>query len=220
MNFRKVVFLDLDGTLTDSGPGIINSFNFALDRLGLPPLPENPDGVVGPSLWESFPKYGVKSDQIDLAIAAYRECYRGGEMLNNRLYEGIIEQLSTLKDAGYGLCLATSKPIAYAAEITAHFGLSAYLDEQVGSELDGSRSEKRDLLTYGLEKMCCGALDSIMVGDRHYDVNGACAVGMPCLGALYGYGTRDELIDAGAIALLNTAHDLATSVRKHLPIGE
>ncbi len=61
MNFRKVVFLDLDGTLTDSGPGIINSFNFALDRLGLPPLPENPDGVVGPSLWESFPKYGVKS---------------------------------------------------------------------------------------------------------------------------------------------------------------
>jgi phosphoglycolate phosphatase len=220
MTQRKTVFLDLDGTLTDSGPGIVNSFNYALTHLGLPRLPENPDGVVGPSLWESFPKYGVDPAQIDQAIALYRECYRGGEMLNNKLYEGIIDQLSALKETGYRLCLATSKPIAYASEITAHFGLDAFLDDQVGSELDGSRSDKHELLTYGMKKMCCASADAIMVGDRFYDVKGARAIGMPCIGALYGYGTRDELIDAGAIALLNTAHDLGTSVKTHLPIGE
>lgn len=217
---KKTVFLDLDGTLTDSGPGIINSFNYALVQMGYPPLGQDADWIVGPSLWDSFAKYGIPAEQLDTAIAHYRTCYRGGEMLNNRLYDGVYDQLTQLKQLGYALCLATSKPIAYATEITAHFGLTDLFDDQVGSELDGSRSDKAELLGFGMARLGCAPQDAIMVGDRHYDVVGAKAVGIACLGALYGFGSRDELIKAGAVALLNTAHDLATSVGTHLPIGE
>jgi phosphoglycolate phosphatase len=216
---QKTVFLDLDGTMTDSGQGIINSFNYALGKMGYGDLGDDPNWVVGPSLWESFTRFGLPQDQLDIAVSHYRDCYRGGEMLNNTLYDGILDQMERLKSDGYRLCMATSKPIAYASEITAHFGLDALLDHQFGSELDGTRTDKFDLLTYGLGQTGAQAENAIMVGDRHYDVLGAKQVGMPCLGALYGYGSRDELIAAGAVAVLNTAHDLRYAVQMYLPKG-
>lgn len=210
------VFLDLDGTLTDSGPGIVNSFNYALGQMGYPDLGDNANWVVGPSLWDSLTKLGMPADLHDQTVAHYREAYRGGEMFNNRLYDGVLAQLADLKSQGYRLCLATSKPIAYAGDIVAHFGVSNFLDYEFGSELDGSRTDKTELLAYGLAQTGCDPRDAIMIGDRHYDVIGARNNGMACLGALYGFGTHEELANAGAIDMLDSATDMAAMVTKHL----
>ena len=212
------VFLDLDGTLTDSGPGIINAFNYALGQMGYPDLGDDANWVVGPSLWDSLTKLGMPAELHDQTVAHYRDAYRGGEMFNNRLYDGVLGQLSDLKSRGYRLCLATSKPIAYAGDIVAHFGVSDFLDYEFGSELDGTRTDKTELLAYGLAQTGCDPRDAIMIGDRHYDVIGARNNGMGCLGALYGFGTLDELTTASATDILHAATDMATAVTKHLKL--
>ena len=104
----KVIFLDLDGTLTDAGPGIKNCFNYALDKMGLPEITANNDWIVGPPLWDSFAKVGVVQEQLDHAVDLYRERYRDVGCLENALYAGVLEQLSNLKDHNFTLCLATS----------------------------------------------------------------------------------------------------------------
>ncbi|NCV30189.1 MAG: HAD family hydrolase, partial [Rhodobacteraceae bacterium] len=110
----KVIFLDLDGTLTDAGPGIKNCFNYALERMGLPEIRTNNDWIVGPPLWDSFAKVGVADDQLDQAVDLYRERYRDIGYLENALYDGVLDQLSRLKERSFALCLATSKAAEYA----------------------------------------------------------------------------------------------------------
>ena len=205
----KVIFLDLDGTLTDAGPGIKNCFDYALDKMGLPRITTNNDWIVGPPLWDSFAKVGVADDHLDHAVDLYRERYRDVGYLENALYDGVLDQLSRLKDHQFKLCLATSKAAEYAFKITAHFGIDRYLDHQFGSELDGTRSGKADLLKHGLDVTNATVHDAAMVGDRSYDILGARANGMAALGVLYGYGTQDELIGAGANGLIQGPSEFA-----------
>lgn len=206
---NKAIFLDLNGTLTDAGPGIKNCFNYALDKMGFPKITTNNDWIVGPPLWDSFAKVGIADNHLDHAVNLYRERYRDVGYLENALYEGVLDQLSRLKDLQFTLCLATSKAAEYAVKITAHFGIDRYLDHQFGSELDGTRSAKAELLKHGLDVTKARVHNAVMVGDRSYDINGAQANGMAALGVLYGYGTQHELIGAGAAGLIQDPSELA-----------
>ena len=194
----QTIFFDLDGTLTDSGPGIINSVSHALEKLKMPPLEDNNSWLVGPSLWDSFTKLGVPREKLDVAISLYRERYCAIGWAENSCYPGILNQLSKLHSDGYILCLATSKPIYYAKKITGYFGIQEYLTHQFGSELDGTRSDKTELLKFGLIKSNSRCQSSLMVGDRKHDIIGAKNNLMRSIGADYGYGEKGELYLSGA----------------------
>ncbi|MCF6316017.1 MAG: HAD hydrolase-like protein [Marinosulfonomonas sp.] len=210
----KTVFLDLDGTLTDPKPGITKSFIYALEKLGLPtPAPDDLEWVIGPALLDSFARLQVDDPQI--AVDLYRERYTRDGLFENRVYDGIPDLLSGLRDAGYTMCLATAKPHAYARKITAHFGLAEYLTHEFGPELDGTRNNKGDLLAYALDLTGYDAQNSIMIGDRHHDIDAARAVGMRSVGVTWGYGSLDELSAADAIC--QTPAALAATIADLLP---
>ena len=215
-----VVFLDLDGTLTDSGPGILNCVSYALEKMQMPPFEGNRSWMIGPPLWPTFEILGVSKENLDHAVALYRERYTDVGWSENSLYEGILEQLSILKDQGYTLCIATSKPHSYAEKITAHFGISEYMTDEFGSELDGTRSDKTSLLAHGLGVTGALAENSLMIGDRSYDVIGAKNNGIKVVGASYGYGGNTELIEAGADALIFNVTELSSAVTSLLPLKD
>ena len=195
-------FLDLDGTLTDAAPGITRSIDEALRTLGLPSPGEHAlRGMVGPPLQGIFPELGVPDGQVDEAIALYRARYTTVGLLENGVYEGVPEMMQALRDQGWRLALAPSKPIAYATKLTAHYALDVWLDDQFGSELDGTRTDKPSLLAYAVSRTGADAGRSFMLGDRRHDAAGAVANGMRALGALWGYGSREELAAAGATPL-------------------
>lgn len=211
----KTVFLDLDGTLTDPKPGITKSFIYALKKLGLPaPAPDDLEWVIGPALLDSFAELQVADPQV--AVDLYRERYTDVGLFENRVYDGIPALMSGLKSAGYSLCLATAKPHAYARKITAHFGLAQYLDHEFGPELDGTRNNKADLLAYALDLTGSEAQNSIMIGDRHHDIDAARAVGMQAIGVTWGYGADAEL--AAADAVCHRPADLAGMIQSRLPL--
>lgn len=196
----QTVIFDLDGTLTDSGEGIINSAVYALERLGLP-VPDRPAlrKMVGPPLSVGFALLGVPENLVDEAVRLYRERYNeGGGMYENRVYDGIKDCLNTMKAAGLRLFVGTSKPEPLAREILDRFGLAPYFDYIAGATWDKSRQNKDDVLRYLLEMIDADS-GAIMVGDTHYDVTGAHARGIPCVGVTWGYGTRDELSKADAV---------------------
>ncbi|WP_212522722.1 HAD hydrolase-like protein [Actibacterium sp. MT2.3-13A] len=204
------VFLDLDGTLTDPKPGITRSVVHALESLGLgAPDPDSLNWVIGPPLVESFEKLGAPDPQA--ALAAYRARYTDVGLYENRVFDGIPEVLAGLRAAGHVLHLATAKPHVYARRITAHFGLARHLTLEFGPELDGTRNDKADLLTHALEITGARAEASVMIGDRHHDIDAARAVGMKAIGVLWGYGPRAEL--AGADRLVATPAEIGPAVR-------
>lgn len=190
------VFLDLDGTLTESGIGITRSIAHALNELGYPvPDQATLDGLIGPSLWEAFATLGVRDAQLDEAVALYRARYTVTGLFENRVYDGVPEMLARL--GAMTLCLATAKPIAYAAKITAHFDIAPHLTREFGSELDGTRTDKTDLIAYALAEMGADPARAVMVGDRSHDMIGAVNNGVTPIGAGWGYGSPTELRAAG-----------------------
>ncbi|HHS94161.1 MAG TPA: HAD family hydrolase [Rhodobacterales bacterium] len=204
----KTVFLDLDGTLTDSAPGIIASIIHALETLGLPaPPPEELGWVIGPALIESFSRLGVPDPQA--ALAAYRERYVRIGLFENAVYPGIPEAMMALAPH-YRLCLATAKPHAYACRITAHFGLAPLLAHEFGPELDGTRNDKGALLAYALDTLKARPKDCVMVGDRHHDIDAARAAGMASVAVEWGYGSAQE--HSRAHKIIATPADLAPAV--------
>jgi len=204
------VFLDLDGTLTDPHPGITRSIRYAMEKMKRPiSEDENLDWTIGPSLWESFSELGVAKKDLDQAIKFYRERYTDVGLFENRVYEGIPEALEALFAAGHRMYLATAKPHAYAVKITSHFGLNRFLTHEYGSELDGTRSNKSDLLKYALESSGLDASDAIMVGDRKHDMIAGYSNGISTLGVLWGYGSEDELRFAQARYLINSPQQLS-----------
>lgn len=210
----KCVFLDLDGTLTDPKPGITKSFIYALEKLGLPtPAPDDLEWVIGPALLDSFAQLGVEDPQV--AVDYYRERYTRDGLFENSVYEGIPDLLSGLRDAGYKMCIATAKPHAYAQKITAHFGLAEFMAHEFGPELDGTRNNKADLLAHALTVTGYSAQQSIMIGDRHHDIDAARAVGMKSIGVSWGYGATGEL--AQADTLCDTPAALQTAITRLLP---
>lgn len=197
----KTILFDLDGTLTDSGEGIINCAILALEHFGLPiPDREEMRTFVGPPLHESFIRHGVPADKTDEAIRVYRSRYIPIGAYENTPYPGVEELLKALKAQGHTLYVATSKPEGMSVRILEHFGLAHYFDRICGASMDTSRSTKEDVIAYLLE--LSGRDENIlMVGDTKFDVIGAAAHGIPTIGVSWGYGKVEEMVEAGAKAI-------------------
>jgi phosphoglycolate phosphatase len=193
------IFFDLDGTLTDPKTGITRSIQYALQKLDLPvPTPDELTWCIGPPLRDSFVKLLGGDSQADLAVTLYRERFGDVGLYENAVYPDIEYILSALKRSHGRLFVATSKARVFAERIIEHFGLSSYFERVFGAELDGTRVHKTDLLAYALDKTGVEASRALMIGDRSHDIIGAKNNGMDALGVLYGYGSREELIEAGA----------------------
>ena len=192
-------FFDLDGTLTDPKPGITGCIQYALDRLGFP-VPHQDELVwcIGPPLHASLKKFVGTDELADRALELYRERFRDVGLYENRLYDGIGKTLSEVASGGRRLFVATSKPKIYADRIIDHFGLRHHFAHVFGSELDGTRTDKADLLAYALVETGMDRSRAIMIGDRSHDMVGARKNGMKAIGVLYGYGSLTELTEAGA----------------------
>lgn len=201
---RKTILFDLDGTLTDAGEGIINCARLALEHFGLPtPDKETMRVFVGPPLRETFLKFGVKSENVEEAIAVYRSRYVPIGMFENTPYPGIKAMLAALKAKGHKLYVATSKPESMATAILEKFELAPYFDLICGATLDASRDSKDKVIGYLLEKVE-QTDDIIMVGDTAYDVLGAAKHGIKTIGVSWGYGKVSDMVDAGAAAIADS----------------
>jgi phosphoglycolate phosphatase len=204
----KAVFFDLDGTLTDSGEGIINCAILALEHFGLPiPSREALRVFVGPPLDQSFINHGVPADKTDEAIRVYRSRYTTVGKFENFPYPGVEELLQKLKNEGCRLFVATSKPEGMSVEILEKFGLAHYFEKICGATLDGSRSHKADVIAYLLGQVD-GVENVVMVGDTAFDVIGAKAHGIPTIGVSWGYGKVSDMTDAGAVSIANSMEEL------------
>jgi phosphoglycolate phosphatase len=194
------IFFDLDGTLTDPKPGITRSIQYALDRLGQPTIPTEDEltWCIGPPLRASFVKMLGNEAAADLAVAHYRERFSDIGLYENRVYAGVEDVLTTLGQSGRRLFVATSKPHVYATRIIEHFDLRRHFEHVFGSELDGTRADKSDLLAYALKTTAVDSSQAIMIGDRSHDMIGARNNGIKGIGVLYGYGSEQELTAAGA----------------------
>lgn len=203
-----LVMFDLDGTLTDSAPGIIHSVRYALDKLG----EKHPDmetlyKFVGPPLTDSFMEFcGFSEEKALLALQYYREYFSVDGKFENSVYNGIPDMLSDLKSKGLCLAVATGKPHLYAEQILDKFDLLKYFDFVAGSEFDGTRTQKSDLIRYALAN--CEKTNGIMVGDRKYDIEGALCTGTVPIGVEYGYAAPGELISAGAKHIARNVSDI------------
>jgi phosphoglycolate phosphatase len=202
-------FFDLDGTLTDPKIGITRSIQYALQKLGFPvPSEDALVWCIGPPLHASMKKL-VGSDQLaDRAVELYRERFRDVGLYENKPYAGVKETLSRIANGGCRLFVATSKPKIYADRIIEHFDFQPHFDHVFGSELDGTRTDKAELLAFALVNTRVDPARAIMIGDRSYDVVGAKTNGMKSIGVLYGYGSLAELTAAGADHLCATPPDL------------
>lgn len=204
----RTILFDLDGTLTDSGEGIINCASLALSYYGLPvPDRETMRVFVGPPLHDMFVKFGVPEDKADEAVEVYRSRYNTVGKFENTPYPGVHKLLSDLKKAGCTLLVATSKPEEMSIEIMDKFELTPYFDRVCGASLDRSRSTKEDVIAY-LLKTCGDSGDMIMVGDTHYDVLGAAKHGISTIGVAWGYGSIEDMKNAGAVAIASTMQEL------------
>lgn len=205
---KKTVLFDLDGTLTDSGEGIINCATLALRHFGLPIPPyEDMRTFVGPPLHDSFVRFGVPADQTDEAIRVYRSRYIPTGMFENTPYPGIRELLEKLQAEGYTLYVATSKPEEMSVTILEKFDLARYFRRICGASIDSSRSTKDAVIAYLLESSGAKA-DMVMVGDTKYDILGAKTHGIPAIGVGWGYGKVEEMVEAGAVGIAGTMEEL------------
>lgn len=211
MKYTTVLF-DLDGTLVDSGIGVTNSVDYALRKFGIVPPPRQElFKFIGPPLTVSFRDFcGFDEDKTTLAIKYYREYYSQKGILECTMYEGVKELLMSLKKKGYKLALATSKPEIYATRVVENKGIREYLDYLAAASTDEkTRATKEAVIEYALE--LCDEKDRskiLMVGDRHFDINGAKAFGIDAVGVTFGYGSFDELRKAGAKYIIDSMSEL------------
>lgn len=206
----KYLFFDLDGTLTDPKEGITKSVAYALESFGQ--HVENTDDLlmfIGPPLKWSFMEYaGLSDGQADMAVEKYRERFKDIGIFENGVYEGIERMLDKLKKAGFKLVLATSKPIIFADRILKHYGIEKYFEAAFGSELDGTRTDKAEVIEYAMNQTGAEPENTIMVGDRSHDIIGANKNNIRAIGVLFGYGNREELLEAGAYRLAENVAEL------------
>ena len=220
------IFLDLDGTLTDPKPGITRSMQYALEKLGRPvPAQDELTWCIGPPLRDSLVVL-VGEQDADRGVALYRERFGDIGLYENSLYPGIAATLAALQPRSR-LFVATSKAHVYADRIVDHFGLRPYFEHVFGAELDGRRAHKGDLLAFALERTGTDPSRAVMIGDRSHDIVGAKRNGIAGIGVLYGYGSREELTQAGAVHLCATPRSIAdhlsadsAEARRHLPQKE
>lgn len=208
----QAILFDLDGTLTASGEGITKSVQYALEKMGIhQPDLKALEEFVGPPLLEQFMKYaGFDRAQAEEAVKYYRERYSTIGLFENRPYEGMEKLLRQLKEQGYLLAVASSKPEYFVLQIMDHFHLAEYFTEVVGSEMNGNRTDKAEVIEEALSRL--GMSDKreqvIMVGDKEHDVYGARKCGLSCVAAAYGYGTMEELEQAQPEKIVHTVEEL------------
>jgi phosphoglycolate phosphatase len=196
----RSVYIDLDGTLTDPFQGISNCIAYALERLGKErPAASELRRFIGPPLLETFDEL-LGPEMALRALVYYRERFSETGWRENAVYPGIHSALGAITGAGHRCFVATAKPRVFANRIVEHFGLSPYLTDVYGSELDGARSDKTELLRFAVRHRS-GGRGSVMVGDRYHDIVAALSNGFRAIGVTWGYGTEDELLDAGAHCL-------------------
>lgn len=198
---KQYILFDLDGTLTDPLVGITKSVQYSLRHFGIN-IENNRDLVnfIGPPLRESYAKYyGFDEASAELAVKKYREYFSDTGIFENEIYDGIESMLKKLRDSGKTLVLATSKPYVFAEKILEHFGIAEYFSFIAGSELNGERSRKTEVIQYAIDNVGILSVDdAVMIGDREHDIIGAKSLGMDSIGVLYGYGDLQELTDVGA----------------------
>jgi len=212
-----VALLDLDGTLIDPRPGITRSVQAGLAAVGIEPGPADAYvGWIGPPLRESFLELGgVPPADLDRAVAGYRARFDRVGWREHELYAGVPEVLAELRRVGWRLAVVTSKPEVFAARIVTHCGLDDLFDDVVGSELDGRRSAKAELVAHALDRL--GGVDpagAAMVGDREHDVWGAVACGVAAVGVAWGYGDPAHLVAEGAVAVVDKPDDLPAALAR------
>ncbi len=211
MKEYKYVLFDLDGTLTDPAVGITTSVAYALKKFGI-----EVDDIttlnhfIGPPLLDTFMEdYGFSKEKAQTAIDYYRERFRVKGLYENVVYDGVPEMLEKLKKGGKEIILATSKPEPFAREILRHFGLDKYFLFIAGSNFDGTRTAKAEVIEYALES--AGVTDktaAVMIGDRKHDIIGAQKTGLDSIGVLYGYGSKEEICSADATHIAETVDDI------------
>jgi phosphoglycolate phosphatase len=206
------ILLDLDGTLTDPKIGILTSVQHALRELGedVPSIDEL-HWCIGPPLKDAFlTMFGAdRPEHVAAGVRHFRERFGEVGLFENEVYPGIPEALSALKQSGHALHIATSKPEVFALRILQHFDLTSYFATINGSELDGTRSDKGDLIAHLLNSQQIPAREAVMVGDRKHDIIGAARNEVMGFGVLWGYGSREELEGAGAVACLADVPELS-----------
>ncbi len=210
MSYDYILF-DLDGTLTDPGVGLTKAVEYALSKFNIEV--ENLSDLykfIGPPLWDSFQDfYGFSVEDSKKAVEYYREYYGVKGIYENEVYKGIEDLLKSLKNKGKTLIVATSKPEVYAKIVLEHFNLDKYFDFIAGSNFDGTRVKKDEVIQYAVDSCKISDLSkAIMIGDRMHDINGAKKVGLDSIGVLYGYGDRVELESAGAKYIAETVEDI------------
>ncbi len=208
-NYDYILF-DLDGTLTDSKPGIVNCIKYALDRHGIAYTQAILDKMVGPPFRVSMKEFfGLELDQIEELITDYRSVYSTGGWRDCKVYDGVFDMLAALKNAGKHLAVATSKPIKFTSVMVEELGLKPYFDFVGGASSDASKEAKSDVINLALENLDVKDKSKVlMVGDRLYDIVGAKETGVDCMAVLWGYGDREEFEKYNAEYIVETPKDV------------
>ncbi|PFA23038.1 MULTISPECIES: HAD family hydrolase [Bacillus cereus group] len=208
---------DLDGTLTDPKEGIINSVLYALRKMEIDePNQEEIESFIGPPIQHSFAdRYKMNEKQVEQAVAYFREYLKQSGLLENKVYEMVPCILQELKDEKKRLFVATSKPTIFAKQVLEHFNLSHFFEEIVGSNLDGTRIKKDEIIEYILHTNSeLQREEIVMIGDRKHDMIGANCNGVDSIGVLYGYGSEEELKEAGATHIVKHVEELRSFYTK------
>lgn len=210
---KKIVLFDLDGTLTDSSEGILNSVRYMLEKKGLPiPDAETLNSFIGPPLTDTLQElYGLTEDEGNAAVKVYREYYGEEGIKQLSVYSGIEDVLAKLEKE-YCLVVATSKPEFYAKKIIETTGLARYFSGVYGADLSGKRSKKTDVIAYALDQL--EGTSAVMVGDRKFDILGAKANFLRSIGVLYGFGDQQEMIEAEADIIITAVDELPDAVKQ------
>ncbi|MBK5487639.1 HAD family hydrolase [Bacillus sp. TH17] len=202
---------DLDGTVTDPKKGIVNSVLYALEKVGIEELHVSElDSFIGPPIQQSFvERYNMNEGEVERAVFYFREYLKQRGLLENSVYGGIPNLLKQLKDTGNRLFIATSKPTIFARQVIEHFQLTNYFEDIIGSNLNGTRIKKEEIIAHILQQNeGLNKEEVVMIGDRKHDIIGANHNGIASIGVLYGYGSENELIEVSATHIAKDIEEL------------
>ncbi|MEG1312554.1 MAG: HAD family hydrolase [Romboutsia sp.] len=206
----KYILFDLDGTLTDPKEGITKSFQYALRHFGIEEELVNLEKFIGPPLHDSFREdYNFEEEKVEEAVIKFREYFAETGIFENKIFSNVKDVLEYLYEDGKVILLATSKPTIFAEKILKYFEIDKYFKYVGGSNLDGSRSEKNEVIDHVLDVCSISSMNEvIMIGDRKYDVLGAKKIGVDSIGVLYGYGSLEELKEANPNYIIESVEEL------------
>lgn len=205
----KYILFDLDGTLTNPKEGITKCVQHALRYFGIEKECDELTSFIGPPLKEQFMKFaGLNEKDAEKAVSVYRERFAPIGLFENEIYPGILELLKELKKQGKIIALATSKPTIFATKIVEKYGIAPYLDCVSGSELDGTNVEKSAVVRIAMETLGANPEETVLIGDRMHDAEGAKENGIGCIGVSYGFAADGELEKAGVKIIADTPEEL------------